>query len=74
MMHPQSYVHAIIRYKNGLIKMILHNTDMKIPISNTIFENKIKALNVKKISSSNLNKLRFFKNNVLLNQINLKNI
>ena len=60
MIHPQSYVHAIVRYKNGLIKMILHNTDMKIPISNTIFENKIKALNVKKISSSNLNQLRFF--------------
>ena len=27
MIHPQSYVHSIIRFKNGLIKMVLHNTD-----------------------------------------------
>ena len=36
MIHPQSYVHSIIRFKNGLVKMLLHKTDMKIPISNTI--------------------------------------
>ena len=41
MIHPQSYVHSIIRFKNGLIKMILYNTDMKIPISNTLYEKKI---------------------------------
>ena len=41
MIHPQSYVHSIIRFKNGLIKMILYNTDMKIPISNTLYKNKI---------------------------------
>ena len=40
MIHPQSYVHSIIRFKNGLIKMILYNTDMKIPISNTLYKNK----------------------------------
>ena len=40
MIHPQSYVHSIIRFKNGLIKMILYNTDMKIPISNTLYESK----------------------------------
>ena len=33
--HPQSYVHSIIRFKSGLIKMILYDTDMKISISNT---------------------------------------
>ena len=38
--HPQSFVHSIIRYKNGLIKMILYNTDMKIPISNILFGKK----------------------------------
>ena len=37
MIHPQSYVHSIIRFKNGLIKMILYKTDMKIPISNTLY-------------------------------------
>ena len=40
MIHPQSYVHSIIRFKNGLIKMILYNTDMKIPISNILYEKK----------------------------------
>ena len=42
--HPQSYVHSIIRFKSGLIKMILYNPDMKIPIFNTLYENKNKSL------------------------------
>ena len=60
LIHPQSYVHAIIRYKNGLIKMLLHETDMRIPISNTIFGNKTKYTNMKKLDSSVLNKLNFY--------------
>ena len=60
MIHPQSYVHSIIRYRNGLIKMILHNTDMKIPISNTLYGNNKNINNVKKISASDLNKLSFY--------------
>ena len=59
MIHPQSYVHSIIRYRNGLIKMILHNTDMKIPISNTLYGNNININNVKRISATDLNKLSF---------------
>ena len=60
MIHPQSYVHSIIRYRNGLIKMILHNTDMKIPLSNTLYGNYKNINNVKKISASDLNKLSFY--------------
>jgi len=60
MIHPQSYVHAIIRYKNGLIKMLLHNTDMTIPISNTILGKKTKNNKVNELNSSVLDKLRFF--------------
>jgi len=59
MIHPQSYVHSIIRFKNGLIKMILYNTDMKIPISNTLYGQKNHVLNVKKIDAEILNKLSF---------------
>ena len=59
MIHPQSYVHSIIRFKNGLIKMILYNTDMKIPISNTLYGRKNHVLNVKKIDAEILNKLSF---------------
>ena len=59
MIHPQSYVHSIIRFKNGLIKMILYNTDMKIPISNTLYGQKNHILNVKKIDAKILSKLSF---------------
>ena len=59
MIHPQSYVHSIIRFKNGLIKMILYNTDMKIPISNTLYGRKNHVLNVKKINAKILSKLSF---------------
>ena len=61
MIHPQSYVHSIIRFKNGLIKMILYNSDMKIPISNILYMGKKNILNVKKIDIKTLNNLSFQK-------------
>ena len=64
LIHPQSYVHSIIRFKNGLIKMILYNTDMKIPISNTIYQNKNSFLNEPNIDIKVLNKLNFEKVNI----------
>jgi len=63
MIHPQSYVHSIIRFKNGLTKMILYNADMKIPISNTLYECKSKYLKSSKINIKNLNSLKFYKVN-----------
>ena len=66
MIHPQSYVHSIIRFKNGLIKMILYNTDMKIPISNTLYGQKNHILNVKKIDAKILSKLSFQNVNIKL--------
>ena len=57
--HPQSYVHSIIRFKNGLVKMIMHNTDMKIPISNTIYGSKSRTIKSKKIDTKILNQLTF---------------
>jgi 1-deoxy-D-xylulose-5-phosphate reductoisomerase len=35
--HPKSYVHAIIKFKNGLTKFLIHDPDMKIPIYNSIY-------------------------------------
>ena len=61
MIHPQSYVHSIIRFKSGLIKMILYNSDMKIPISNILYGYKKKVLNIKKIDTKTLNNLSFQK-------------
>ena len=59
--HPKSYVHAIIKFKNGLIKLIAHETDMRIPIFNSIYNNNIKTFNSKKININFLNNLNFSK-------------
>ena len=61
LIHPQSYVHAIVRYTNGLVKMVMHDTDMKIPIANTIFEKDTKIQNIKNINPAILSKLYFSK-------------
>ena len=29
--HPSSYVHAIVKFKSGLIKLVAHDTDMEYP-------------------------------------------
>ena len=60
LIHPQSYVHTIIKFKNGLIKMLLHDADMKIPIFNSIYDKKIKYISSKKINSKTLNNLNFY--------------
>ena len=65
LVHPQSYVHAIIKFKNGLIKMLLHDTDMKIPIFNSIYDKKINYISSKKINSKTLNNLNFYEVNKL---------
>jgi len=36
LVHPQSYIHAIIKFNNGIIKLIAHDTTMKIPIFNSL--------------------------------------
>ena len=37
LIHPKSYVHAIIKFNNGLVKFLAHDTHMKIPIFNSIY-------------------------------------
>ena len=59
LIHPQSLVHAIVKFDNGLTKLLIHDTDMMIPIFNSIYENTNKKINNKKINYSNLNKLTF---------------
>src|SRR6056300_716770 len=60
--HPDSYVHAVVVYNNGLSKLVVHNTTMKIPIFNTIFTNNqlytpTTRLNLKKLNNLNLRKI-----------------
>ena len=59
LIHPKSYVHALIKFKNGLIKIIAHETNMKIPIANTLYKNKSKIFFNKLINIDYLNNLSF---------------
>ena len=37
LIHPKSYLHSIIKFKDGTTKLLIHDTDMKIPIFNSIY-------------------------------------
>ena len=37
--HPNSYAHCLVKFNNGLSKIIFHDTTMKIPIFNTLYFN-----------------------------------
>ena len=58
LIHPKSYVHAIVKLKNGLIKIVAHDTDMKIPITNSLYLNENRFIKTKKINVKILNNLR----------------
>ena len=59
LLHPKSYVHAILKFKNGLIKLIAHDTTMKIPIFNTLYFNQCKKIISKELNIDILNDLKF---------------
>ena len=59
--HPKSYVHAIIKFKNGLTKFLLHEPDMKIPIYNSLYYQTGKILKNKNINFNILNSLNLKK-------------
>ena len=60
-MHPESYVHAIVKFKNGITKILVHDTDMKIPIFNSIYQNSNQKIKTSKLDFSKLNNLKFKK-------------
>jgi 1-deoxy-D-xylulose-5-phosphate reductoisomerase len=62
LVHPKSYAHAIIKFKDGMIKIIVHDTNMKIPIFNSLNDTlnkniKTDQLNLKKLNFLNLKKV-----------------
>ncbi len=61
LIHPNSYVHAIIKFKNGLTKIVIHDTNMKIPIFNSLYTNFEKKIKTKELNINLLNKLNFTK-------------
>ena len=64
--HPESLVHAIVEFKNGLNKLIYHETTMLIPLANAIFEKNIKEDEYLKL---NLTKKLF-----LFKKLNFQNV
>ena len=62
LIHPDSYIHAIVKFSNGIIKLIAHDTDMKIPIQNTLYDGVSKNIqtnniDIKKLNNLNLNRV-----------------
>ena len=41
LIHPTSYIHSIVKLKDGTIHLLAHDTKMEIPIANSLFENNI---------------------------------
>ena len=59
LLHSHSYIHALVKFSNGMIKLVAHDTDMKIPIFNTLNYNFEKKILTKKIDINKLNNLDF---------------
>ena len=65
LIHPKSYIHAILKFNNGLTNIVVHDTTMKVPIFNTLFLNDNCKLKTNKINIDVLNNLN-------LNHVNPK--
>jgi 1-deoxy-D-xylulose-5-phosphate reductoisomerase len=57
LIHPQSYLHAIVKFDNGLTKLLIHDTNMTIPIFNSIYTDGEKKIKSKQININVLNNL-----------------
>ena len=76
LIHPNSYVHALIKFNDGMSKIIAHDTTMTIPIFNSLFSKSEKTfksleLDLKKLNNLNLEKInkKKFKLVKILNEI-----
>mgnify|MGYP001409047612 CR=1 FL=1 len=54
LIHPHSYLHAIVKFNNGLTKFLIHDTNMAIPIFNSIYH---ETSNMIKSNTLNINTL-----------------
>ncbi len=72
LIHPKSYIHCLIKFNNGLTKIIAHDTTMKIPIFNTLYNKYNKYIKSDPIDITKLNKLNL--HNVDLKKYPMVNI
>ena len=63
LIHTKSYVHSIVKFSNGLVKFLAHDTDMKIPIFNSIYQENEKKIKSNKVDFKVLNGLNLHKVN-----------
>ena len=61
LIHPKSYVHAIVKFTNGLTKLLIHDTNMTIPIFNSLYPNFQKKLKSNVLDFKIINNLNFKK-------------
>ena len=70
--HPKSYIHCLIKFNNGLTKIIAHDTTMEIPIFNSLYNKYNRYLKSNEIDFFKLNKPKF--SNVDLKKYPMVNI
>jgi 1-deoxy-D-xylulose-5-phosphate reductoisomerase len=61
LIHPKSYIHAIVKFHDGTIKFLAHEPSMKIPIFNTLYLNQYKKIISNKLDIDILNDLKLQK-------------
>ena len=61
LVHPASYIHAITKFNDGMIKIIAHDTNMTIPIFNSLYGSQIKKIKTNHLDIKKLNFLNFKK-------------
>ncbi len=65
LIHPKSYIHAIIHFNTGLTKFLAHETTMEIPIMNSLYsDNEKNFLGNNDFSYTKLNGVNFIKPNI----------
>ena len=66
LIHPKSYLHSMVKFHDGTSKLLIHDTNMMIPIFNSLFDNDYnKKLKSKKIDLKIINNLNLSNVDVL---------
>jgi len=78
--HPNSYLHAIVKFKSGVTQLLVHDTSMMIPIYHSLYKDMKNSLTINKLDITKLNNLNLsevdknkFKSVQILDQIPDKN-
>ena len=61
LVHPKSYIHAIVKFHDGTFQFLAHEATMKIPIFNTLYLNQYKKFKSKELDIETLNNLKLQK-------------